>query len=30
MSDMSFEEYRKFLQSIDPSENCPAKMLIEV
>lgn len=30
MADMSFEEYREFLQSINPNENCPVKMLIEV
>lgn len=30
MADMSFEEYRKFLQSINPDEDCPVKMLMEV
>lgn len=30
MADMSFEEYRKFLQSINPDANCPVKILMEI
>ena len=30
MADMSFEEYRNFLQSINPNEGCPVKVLMEI